>query len=1400
MSFLVYLDKWCFFMNSQELGSKFELIAKDFFIWIFEELNYKILKDRIQFSGTQNGFDILLIIEKDYVHKRIFIECKNYSTDLDIGNIHKKLFDLETNYVLNEDDLFIAINPRSNFKNQENPEKIEPKLNSKYHFNIILLDISNGIKELFSLSDNFFKEIYTENNLDLPENNRIEIINRFKRNIFSKKPLKKIILDDRFKERYIGNLKIDEHFLIREVKLFDNYDLESNFQANKVTLTELLSVENRIVLLGNPGSGKSTELKKIAIDFWSNKKEVDSIVIFLSLKNFTTTDLIETYLPKDWDIVDKQVILFDGLDEIVDIENFISKLESFVFKNKNVKFILSCRTNVFEKVVQEISDFKPFRLEDLTFEQGKILLNKKIDNKLQFDISSNNLIMDFLKNPFQINLLSDYINENKSLPSNNLVLWESYINTSLSNDRKNKFKRINLNIPVIKKCSSKISLINELMKSNLIVEENIFDALNQIQNDFNEFLKTPFLDKNAGKDEYFFLHKNIQEYFAALLLSKYSFEKILGIILIKSSNKIHPSFNNVITFLINILDGDTYNQLINWIIVNEPSILFNADKNRISKFNQKVFQDYFTNQCLNKTYWIRTNSSFTVKEIAEFADNFENYIFLINHIKKDLHFRIVISALEILSFFNLKYLNKQEETKQFLKEILLTREYSNQIKSSVIRCIDFQQFTKEDVSYLDNIISIFKNSSNKELNRAILSLLLKHDNIDGYFNFIYEEFQYENKIKEREVEDNVMRGTNYALNKLILKLKDTNNFIEFAKYYFNDNYSFYVSQDDLNEIIEKALEYQRNDSRFIVILLKKINIKKINFFFKNSLNYLITNSTKESKAEVIKYLLSKSTFKDINYQLSVLVDKDTINLVIEFLKDKLETEQKEIEFFRNRLSNRENRNVGKFFNEKMKEFGFIFKEEWYSDVKIKHARDNFKNKPQDNFDLLFNKEELTKRINQIFNDSNDGIDLQDYYKLEKKWYDDNGGWMRIDCSYEIIRTILILSKSKLNYKELISYIDEDFLIQEIITDIDNFSKNDEIKIKEYQRRYIVNWVESKQAQIKFDSIIKYDSFERFTLDKDYKNWENIIFFARKLDVVLSDDFMLNSLNLSYVRSYNEEETLFVFLVNKISDRELTAKRVITNLKEKRFNSFIAIEHIKYALDNKLVDSYSDVRELLLENKIEYNLFDILNKYYEFTKDVEFLKGCTDTLESQKAWDAIVLILENKIDTKFVEEKALLYLEKIEERVIKNYLTNSLHVLFKLNSPHALKYFMKHMKDEYHNSLRLDYYGDFNAIDDYKDLFTLFDTIYLDKNFDRAFNSAANLLNQCIINLSSSEETYSKIHRMLIEKREELKNANNDNGVFHINLLIDLSENSYYNSKSKPLSFEEALKKAEEILN
>lgn len=423
-----------------------------------------------------------------------------------------------------------------------------------------------------------------------------------------------------------------------------------------------------------------------------------------------------------------------------------------------------------------------------------------------------------------------------------------------------------------------------------------------------------------------------------------------------------------------------------------------------------------------------------------------------------------------------------------------------------------------------------------------------------------------------------------------------------------------------------------------------------------------------------------------------------------------------------------------------------------------------------------------------------------YFSIEKTWYEENGHWQRIDTSYEIVRTILAKSKKILNYDELVSYIDDDFIINEIINDIENFNKNNEIIIDQNQLKFICDWVKKNEVEIDFNSVIEYENYDRFSLKNDYKIWENIIFFLRKLEVDISDDFLLNSLNLSYVRNFNEEESLFIFLTNKINSRDALRIKVIQNLKDKKFNSFIALEHIKYALNNKIEESYKDVKSLLLEDEIKYNLSETLKKYYELTNDISFLKECTDNLESQKAWDAINIILDNRIDNDFVKKRAIEYIESFDNDSIKYYLSNSLNTLFRLNDSRALKYYMNHFKDEYSNSLQLESYNSFNAIENYQDLLEIFDAIYLDKSFERSFNSASNVLNQCIINLSSNENTYIKIREILIIKREELISQKDDNGIFFINVLVDLCENSYYTSMSKPLDFKEALKKVEEILN
>jgi hypothetical protein len=81
-----------------------------------------------------------------------------------------------------------------------------------------------------------------------------------------------------------------------------------------------------------------------------------------------------------------------------------------------------------------------------------------------------------------------------------------------------------------------------------------------------------------------------------------------------------------------------------------------------------------------------------------------------------------------------------------------------------------------------------------------------------------------------------------------------------------------------------------------------------------------------------------------------------------------------------------------------------------------------------------------------------------------------------------------------------------------------------------------------------------------------------------------------------------------------------------------------------------------------------------------------------------------------------------------------------------------------------------------------------------------FSGVSNFLTTYISNLSKTDDGHDKAMTELNEIKTKIENTEIDNGLFYINILIDDCQNSYINSKSKPLSFNDALIKVEEILS
>ncbi|MBO6632478.1 MAG: NACHT domain-containing protein, partial [Psychroserpens sp.] len=937
---------------------------------------------------------------------------------------------------------------------------------------------------------------------------------------------KKITKSEINKEDYqgfIGEIDLKDNLIDRKFYNLEDSNIKElgfffNERLNDVDLLTAVEEKQKVVVLGNPGLGKTTELERVAYNIWY-ADESEYIPVYRNLKNFTLQDTINSYLLVKWKPLDKILFIFDGIDEIQNIQDFTSKLETFISnldKNKvDYRFIVSCRTNVYESIVKSITEFHVYYLRDLSFQEGLKLLKQKTNDKV-IDSDINDEYEGFLKNPFLVDIVSSYINSNNSLPKSTSELWEKYIDRRLILDEEEKLKKQTINPPLIKTYSRKLSLVNELMKTNVFNEDNLFKIVGNNRENFEEFRKNPLIEKHKGKPVWNFEHRNIQEYFAALAVSKKEFKNILEFIQISDTSRTHPSLFNTITFLINLLDknSDKYNDLVNWFVNNEPELLFRADVGRISSdVKEKVFQNYFQKECIEKTLWINTNRTYELDKIAKFSDCKNNFQYLVKiYEDKGLHFRIRYSALEILAFFGIPNGELLNIRKSVLEEI---RNNDNEapIKAQLIRLINSKEELLNDNDLIEDVFEIFKTETNKEINTALLSLINDFEDIERFSAYIKEEFLRAHNLKKRDEEDEVGRGNSYKSQKLIIKLQSSEDFLEVMKYYFIDHTNLSYNNDFAEQLLERCIHFSKDDDDFVVNLLSQIKEHHRFHVHDRFLSRVIIDCN--AKTSSLLYLLRNEKFRNVSVFVARFVDFTNVDQVVEIISEQ-EIDNKEIEGFRNMIGshNHFERNIAVKFDELMRDKGVDFKQEVYTDEKRElDIKKHFEN-IQDQLDVLFNKKELLKRIEIVFKQGDDNVlTWDDISNIRKRWYEKNGhGNVLLNSPLDIIDTIMPRGNYKLKFEEVKRIVNnEDILFFELKKLIEKYKSSQwKYELLEEHKDVIKKWSIETSKKIDFANIIKLHKRGSFSFINDaYKKIELIFYFQDLIKFELDKEFLLN---------------------------------------------------------------------------------------------------------------------------------------------------------------------------------------------------------------------------------------------------------------------------------------------------
>jgi len=463
-----------------------------------------------------------------------------------------------------DDNFFLSLKDNVtiyHFDRKNNDFKTKPNIrnNENYHFIRIenIADVLNFFKKnQVKIENNNFTQYLNQ----LIEDDKLSRIDRLYINLFGQEDVNSLqidsigieLLNEEFATTYTTNSNYETNnlILITEDECYEDIDTSNSqiTQKRQPRVDTILNIEHetqRFIIVGSPGSGKTTTLKKILfqnVNSIINDKSEIKIPVFIQANEYKRDKNFRQIISEKLEIDNCESLLLDGklqllVDGINEIDqdqkkNAYRELSTFINEYLNVAIILTTRKTNF------INEFNlpVFELKELQKKEIKEFISKRNPENYEniwSQLENSNKLLELAHNPLYLTMIV-IASKDGIIPNNRGALFDSFIHALLIREKLFQLE-INSIIDILSELAFFLKMHGMVSVPKERAEKLIIERIESTHNHHSPIdllAKVKICNLITINSNISFIHEGFLDYFTAVKI-KYNFNSLFNSDVIK---------------------------------------------------------------------------------------------------------------------------------------------------------------------------------------------------------------------------------------------------------------------------------------------------------------------------------------------------------------------------------------------------------------------------------------------------------------------------------------------------------------------------------------------------------------------------------------------------------------------------------------------------------------------------------------------------------------------------------------------------------------------------------------------------------------------------------------------------------------------------------------------------